>query len=205
MDLSADEIRDLTLNKLISVSGNSNGTNSTSLTGTEIYKTPSTFLLQRDTLVNLNTSASKKTVFFLHPLEGHVEEMLHLSKKIDANVFGLQFTKECCFDDMRKIAQFYLQRIREIQTKGPYFLCGYSYGASIAFEIGLQLEESSEKVEIFCIDGSPAFVKSHLTYRFIKNEKSFEKSEIAILNYFAASVPKVDLQKVSLNTFVTLF
>lgn len=209
LDLSADEIRELTLNKLISLSGNSskngnnrnvnNNSDSTSLS-TEQNLTVSTFLLQKDALVSLNTSPTEKTIFFLHPLEGHVEEMRSLSKRIHANVLGLQFTIDCRFDDMKEIARFYLQRIRDTQPKGPYILCGFSFGAAIAFEIGLQLEQSSEKVEIISIDGSPAYVKRNLTQRFIKNEESFVKAESAILYYFAASIPGVNLKKVWSNT-----
>ncbi|SDC39645.1 amino acid adenylation domain-containing protein [Streptomyces prasinopilosus] len=51
------------------------------------------------------------------------------------------------YDDVRAMAAADIEAIREIQPHGPYLLCGYSFGARVAFEAARQLEQAGEKVE----------------------------------------------------------
>jgi thioesterase domain-containing protein len=45
----------------------------------------------------------------------------------------------------------YLEAIRGRQKSGPYFLCGYSYGGVVAFEMARQLEVTGETVELLVL------------------------------------------------------
>ena len=45
-------------------------------------------------------------------------------------------------------AAYYLDEIRKIQPKGPYFFLGYSFGGTTALEIAHQLHAQGEKVEM---------------------------------------------------------
>ncbi|MFE3600456.1 amino acid adenylation domain-containing protein [Streptomyces sp. NPDC059142] len=51
------------------------------------------------------------------------------------------------YDDVRAMAAADVAAIREIQPNGPYLLCGYSFGARVAFEAARQLEQAGEQVE----------------------------------------------------------
>ncbi|MFE3826830.1 amino acid adenylation domain-containing protein [Streptomyces sp. NPDC059092] len=51
------------------------------------------------------------------------------------------------YDDVRAMASADVEAIREIQPHGPYLLCGYSFGARVAFEAARQLEQAGERVE----------------------------------------------------------
>ncbi len=46
------------------------------------------------------------------------------------------------------IADRYLRILREFQPRGPYFLCGESFGGVIALEVARRLREAGERVEL---------------------------------------------------------
>ncbi|QNP70057.1 amino acid adenylation domain-containing protein [Streptomyces roseirectus] len=51
------------------------------------------------------------------------------------------------YDDVAAMAAADVAALREIQPHGPYLLCGYSFGARVAFEAARQLEQAGERVE----------------------------------------------------------
>jgi acyl-CoA synthetase (AMP-forming)/AMP-acid ligase II/thioesterase domain-containing protein/phenylpyruvate tautomerase PptA (4-oxalocrotonate tautomerase family)/acyl carrier protein len=54
---------------------------------------------------------------------------------------------EVPYSTVREMATADVEAIREIQPHGPYLLCGYSFGARVAFEAAHQLEQAGEQVE----------------------------------------------------------
>jgi thioesterase domain-containing protein len=48
--------------------------------------------------------------------------------------------------DIVNVANAYIEQIREVQPHGPYYLCGYSFGGLVAFEMACQLEAEGEEV-----------------------------------------------------------
>ena len=44
------------------------------------------------------------------------------------------------------MAADYLKEIKARQPNGPYYLCGYSFGGLVAFEIARRLSESGDEV-----------------------------------------------------------
>jgi len=46
------------------------------------------------------------------------------------------------------MARLYIQEMRRVQPRGPYYLGGYSMGGEIAFEMGQQLVSQDEKVNL---------------------------------------------------------
>lgn len=83
----------------------------------------------------MKTERNYHTVFFLPPIEGHVEQMTLLAERLQANVFGLQYTQKCRFGTIHQYAIYFEKHIRQIKASGPYFLCGYSFGSMLLFEI----------------------------------------------------------------------
>lgn len=61
---------------------------------------------------------------------------------------GEEFTVE-------QLARFYLDRIRKIQTSGPYFLCGYSFGGLVAYEMALRLIDEGDSVGLLALLDTP--------------------------------------------------
>lgn len=87
--------------------------------------------------------------------------------------------------------------MKSVQEKGPYTLIGYSFGACVAFEIGVQLEAKKEKVKLFFIDGSPTYVATHTgkakVHKVEAGNKASEQSEALL--YFIHQFVEVDQQK----------
>jgi len=86
-----------------------------------------------------------------------------------------------------------------MQTTGPYTLCGYSFGACVAFEMGLQLEKLNERVQLVLLDGSPSYVSAHTgNYRARHAKQNRQDEESDALTYFISLFTDVDYQKVML-------
>jgi thioesterase domain-containing protein/predicted acylesterase/phospholipase RssA/acyl-CoA synthetase (AMP-forming)/AMP-acid ligase II/tetratricopeptide (TPR) repeat protein len=56
------------------------------------------------------------------------------------------------FLSIEEIASNYLRAIKKVQPVGPYFLCGYLLGGTIAYEIACQLQVQEEIVAVLLID-----------------------------------------------------
>ena len=50
--------------------------------------------------------------------------------------------------NIEDLASHYIQEMRSLQPEGPYFLMGYSYGGTIAYEMAQQLTFQNQKVEL---------------------------------------------------------
>lgn len=110
-------------------------------------------------LVPIKTSGSKPPLFFVHTRGGNVlgysEFISHMDK--EQPVYGLQafgvMKGQQAHSDVKMMAALYLQSIRTVQAKGPYFIGGHSFGGIIAFEMARQLLASGESIgALFVID-----------------------------------------------------
>jgi thioesterase domain-containing protein len=80
----------------------------------------------------------------------------------DQPVYGIDMRK--FFDIDRKftveqLAALCLSMIREKQARGPYHMCGYSFGAIVAYEAANRLSHSGEDIGVLAMidTGNPAF------------------------------------------------
>jgi thioesterase domain-containing protein len=113
--------------------------------------------------VNLNnTEASKPPFFLVAGMYGNVMNLRHLASHVgvDQPFYGIQarglFGDEkphCRFQDM---AEDYLNEIRKVQPKGPYFLGGFSGGGITAYEMAYQLEQQGEEVALLVFLDTPS-------------------------------------------------
>lgn len=82
-----------------------------------------------------------KNIFFIHPVGGMIFCYNNLVSQWDLpfNIYGLQdpsiITGKIEYSSLHELAELYLQEIRKIQPEGPYYLVGYSFGGTIAYEI----------------------------------------------------------------------
>lgn len=89
-----------------------------------------------------------------------------------------------------------LQQVRSVQKTGPYNLCGYSFGACVAFEMGLQLEAANEKVTLVLLDGSHSYVASHTGNYKARKNPDLSAADADALTYFIMLFSDVDYLKV---------
>ncbi|KAK9701631.1 Phosphopantetheine attachment site [Popillia japonica] len=108
-------------------------------------------LMPRKALVQMPSKSSSsstdnklmKPVFvLLHPIEGVVNALQELAQQIQAPVYGLQCTNETPLSSIGDLASYYVKQLKTVQNEGPYTLVGYSFGACVAFEMGVQMENN---------------------------------------------------------------
>src|SRR5689334_11010906 len=60
---------------------------------------------------------------------------------------------------VEELADLCLSTIREKQPRGPYFLCGYSFGAIVAYEVAAKFASMGADVGLVALidTGNPAF------------------------------------------------
>ncbi|CAH0546412.1 unnamed protein product [Brassicogethes aeneus] len=186
--LSAQEIRALTFGRLNELNSGDNQVQYDK--SVEIM--PSKIMVPMD---SKSTDAKKTPVFILHPIEGNVSALKTLAKNIDAPVYGLQCTSNAPLNTIAELAQFYTKHIKTVQPKGPYNLIGYSFGACVAFEMGVFLEANKEQVKLLLIDGSPSYVSTHTGKARQKMQSNTVAEQSEALVYFILQFKDVDQQK----------
>lgn len=103
-------------------------------------------------LVPLKPGAGSPPVFFIHGVGGNVVEILPTVRRMayPGAVIGIRARGlargEAPHSSVEAMAVDYLQEIKVRQPNGPYYLCGYSFGGLVAFEIARRLSESGDEV-----------------------------------------------------------
>lgn len=91
-------------------------------------------------------------LFFIHGVGGGVMELFGICRRMSwpGPVIGIQARglegrdpPHACVEEM---AAEYLTAIRNQQPQGPYFLCGYSFGGLVAFEVARRLRTDAAEV-----------------------------------------------------------
>ncbi|NJI30055.1 hypothetical protein HBI98_23135, partial [Aeromonas veronii] len=120
-------------------------------------------LMPKECLVKLESAApaSKspaRPVFVVHAIEGVITALIPLAKTLPVPVYGLQCVEAAPLESLVVLAGYYIKQIKTVQPRGPYTIVGYSFGASIAYEMVAQLEAAGEKCSLLLLDGSPRYV-----------------------------------------------
>ena len=108
-------------------------------------------------LIKIKQSGSKKPIFFVPGVVGTVFYLYHLAHHLDSDrpFYGLQARgldgESEPYSRVEDMASYYIEAIKEIQPKGPYFLGGHSFGGNIAFEMALQLQRQGLEVALLAI------------------------------------------------------
>jgi thioesterase domain-containing protein/acyl carrier protein len=103
-------------------------------------------------LVLLKAGEGFPPVFFIHGLGGNVAELFPMARRITypGAVIGIQARglagKELPHASVEAMAAEYLREVKAHQPNGPYYLCGYSFGGLVAFEMARRLRESGDEV-----------------------------------------------------------
>ncbi|HCW08205.1 MAG TPA: hypothetical protein DGG95_12665 [Cytophagales bacterium] len=103
-------------------------------------------------LVPIKPSGTGCALFLVHGAGGNVLIYRDLSKHLSNHrpIYGLQ---SCGLEDRKQqllsieeMAKAYLHDIKRIQPLGPYLLCGYCMGGTIALEVAQQLKRLGDEV-----------------------------------------------------------
>jgi non-ribosomal peptide synthetase component F/thioesterase domain-containing protein/acyl carrier protein len=103
-------------------------------------------------LVLLKAGEGLPPVFFIHGVGGNVAELFPVARSMTypGAVFGIQARGLARQDlpqtTVEAMAVEYLRQIKARQPEGPYYLCGYSFGGLVAFEMARRLWESGDEV-----------------------------------------------------------
>ena len=103
-------------------------------------------------LVTLKAGDGLPPVFFIHGVGGNVVEILPAARRVTypGAVIGIRargvVRGEKPHASIEAMAADYLREIKERQPNGPYYLCGYSSGGLVAFEMARRLSESGDEV-----------------------------------------------------------
>jgi amino acid adenylation domain-containing protein len=103
------------------------------------------------TLVRIKSGA-RAPLFCLHPVGGSTlcyTEMAHLLHP-DQPVYGIQFSGAAS-DTLQGVAAQYIRLLRSQQRKGPYFLAGWSTGATLALEMAQQLQAEGNEIGLLAL------------------------------------------------------
>ena len=117
--------------------------------------------------IPLRQTGTKVPLFCIHSGGGHVIGYRDLVSCLSEEqpVFGIRAPE---LDGARKfltveeLALKYLVEIRAIQSRGPYQLCGMSFGGLVAYEIASMLVQQEEEVALLALfdTGNPAYFKN---------------------------------------------
>jgi thioesterase domain-containing protein/acyl carrier protein len=108
-------------------------------------------------LVPIRESGSKPPLFFVHMADGHVLSYRDLMRRLppDQPLYGLQSRGldgtspiNTRIEDM---ARDYVAEMRRAYPYGPYAICGWSFGGTVAFEMARQLEQQQRRVALLAL------------------------------------------------------
>src|SRR5450432_1342480 len=110
-----------------------------------------------DVLTLLKAGTESQPLFMAHGMGGNAMEFSDLVKLVrtERPIYGLQAKgndgAEEPFERIEDLARYYLDAIKQLQSRGPYFLIGFSLGGLIALEMAQQLSSSGEIVALLAM------------------------------------------------------
>ncbi len=111
-------------------------------------------------LVALKPQGDLPPFFLVHAVFGSSFPYHRLAMHMDPRqpVYGIQSIgldgREEPLDNIEDMAARYIELIRSVQARGPYFLGGYSFGGWAAFEMARILTAAGERVDALAILGT---------------------------------------------------
>jgi len=105
-------------------------------------------------LVSLKPGNGLPPVFVIHGLGGSVAGLVPMTRRMTyaGAVIGIQARgldgREPPHTTVEAMAAEYLRAVKARQADGPYYVCGYSFGGLVAFEMARRLRESGDEVAL---------------------------------------------------------
>ncbi|WP_299489567.1 AMP-binding protein [Acaryochloris sp. IP29b_bin.137] len=151
------------------------------------------------TLVAIQPEGKKPPFFCVPPAAMTVIQFNKLSSYMGTNYpfYGFQPLgmdgKEEPQDSVEKMAVTYIEEMRKVQPKGPYYIGGQCFGGIVAFEMGQQLLRQGEKVAFLALIDTqvPPNVTQDIwgpeaankpKVRFVRSLRKFKKSLLSTVS-----------------------
>src|SRR5262249_12207807 len=131
-------------------------------------------------LVALQSEGRKPPLFCLPGLHGHAFRFRHLVRSLgdDQPVYGLQYPgldgQTAPLTGVEDMAAELIRHMCHVQPRGPYYLCGYSFGGLVAYEIAQPLTSQGQPVAMLAFFDTLA---PDLSARSARSEKKMERSD----------------------------
>ncbi|NEU74383.1 amino acid adenylation domain-containing protein [Hassallia byssoidea VB512170] len=118
-------------------------------------------------LVAIQPAGSNPPFFCVHPIFGVVFPYYELAHHLGTNqpFYGIQpigIDGETPLTHIEEMAAHYIEALRKVQPKGPYYLGGWSFGGLVAFEMAQQLQKSGDEVALLAVLDTLAPIKSNI-------------------------------------------
>ncbi len=136
-------------------------------------------------IVGLQLKGEKPPLFLIHPVGGTIFWFVKLANLMgkDRPIYAIQdpalVSGSAHFSTFEAMATFYLKEIKNIQSSGPYYIAGASFGANMAFEIAQQLIAEGKSVAfVGLLDGWALYPDIVSTHKFLKKEMKAQYDDI---------------------------
>jgi len=118
-------------------------------------------------LVAIQPAGSNPPFFCVHPIFGVVFPYYELAHQLGTNqpFYGLQpigIDGQTPLTRIEEMAAHYIEALRKVQPKGPYYLGGWSFGGLVAFEMAQQLEKCGDEVALLAMLDTLAPIQSNI-------------------------------------------
>lgn len=134
-------------------------------------------------LVPIQPDGENPPFFCVHGMGGGVLDYVDLARYVgtDRPFYGLQERgldgQSEPFATIEEMAAHYITEIQNVQSAGPYFLGGYCYGGTVAFEIVRQLHRQGQPIALLAVidntapgvNNYEAIWKPRIAAKFLKN------------------------------------
>lgn len=113
-------------------------------------------------VVPIQPDGSRPPLFCVHDVNGHVLNFRALAGHLGTGqpVYGVQSVgldgSEAPLTRIEDMAARYVTELRAVQPFGPYYLCGYSMGGWIAYEMAQQLMAADQRVAFLGLFDTPS-------------------------------------------------
>ena len=112
--------------------------------------------------VTLSSEGDGIPLWLVHPGVGEILIFLRLARFLtDRPVHALRargFDGEPLFQSVEECVSTYYDDIKRVQPQGPYAILGYSYGATLTFELMKRLEEGGNVVKFCGLIDQPPYI-----------------------------------------------
>lgn len=112
-------------------------------------------------LVKLQSEGDNPPFFAVHPAGGIVHCYIEMSRILgkEQPFYAFQHPgidgKSGPYTSYKKMAELYIKAMQEVQPEGPYFIGGWSFGGTVAFEMAVQLTAQGHEVAMLTLFDSP--------------------------------------------------
>ncbi|KAJ3195836.1 hypothetical protein HK101_010930 [Irineochytrium annulatum] len=107
---------------------------------------------EQDNLIEflpIKRKGAKPRIFLVHDVTGMSTPFMRLGAYMPNEMYAIgdkYFGQREGFADLKAMAAHYVSLIREVQPKGPYIICGYSFGGTVALSMACMLRDMGETV-----------------------------------------------------------